>query len=80
MGCLVQIIFDASVDTATKRDAVILRHKHLFGYAPEPLCEEEENDRPAANYYVVHNVNVASKYIVERIKRDRNIYKARIIS
>lgn len=80
MGCLLKVTFDASADTATKRDAVIAKHKNLFGKSATPLFEDEENDRPVASYYVIHGVNVASQYIVERIKRDKNIHKVKIIS
>jgi len=80
MGCLLQVVFDASADTATKRDSIVSKHKGLFGLNNEPLCEDEENDRHTANYFVPLGVNQASKYIVERVKRDRNIHKVRIIS
>jgi len=80
MGCLLQVVFDASADTASKRDAVITKHKGLFGYGNDPLTEDEENDRHVANYYVPVGRNQASQYIVERMKKDRNVHKVRIVS
>jgi heme-binding NEAT domain protein len=82
MGCLIQITFDSSVDCQTKKNSFMKRHADFLAgpRGVNIVSEEEENDREVVRFYVMHGVEPASLYISEKLKKDKMVYRASIIS
>jgi hypothetical protein len=73
-------MFDSSVDTQAKKEKLIGKHFKFFGPEVNLVSEAEENDHEVSRFYVVHGVDIASKYIADRLKKDKGVRRVKIIS
>jgi len=80
MGCLIRVIHNENIDTEVKKHRVWARHWKFLGRKNTPIAEEELNGRQAVKFYVEYPENETSRYLVDTLLKDRDIFKADIIS
>lgn len=79
MGCLIEITLRSSVDSCEKKQKFFHRHRN-FLCGVEPLSEEERGGRDVVKLFVPWGENRTSSYLCDRLRKDRNVFKAKIIA